>query len=79
MNFRRVAIVLAGITAAGFLAAGSAAATTTGDEAGAVGGKSSSSAAFSYENLGGPYGITRTHGSFEESMGYFGYSGDHDN
>jgi hypothetical protein len=70
MKFRRVAITLAGIVAAAFMTAGPAAAC--GD--GGFGGKGSASAGFSYENIGGPYGITHAHGGFKKSVSYFGGS-----
>jgi hypothetical protein len=77
MILRRAAIVLAGITAAAFMAAGSASAATMGDggqTGGKMAGKSSSAGAFSYENMGGPWGITHAKGAFQHSMGYFGDS-----
>jgi hypothetical protein len=65
---RRVAITLAGITAAAFMAAGPAAACNSGHHAGFA-AKKAAAGSFTYENLGGPYGITRAHGRFAESAG----------
>jgi ABC-type sugar transport system substrate-binding protein len=71
--FRRVAITLAAAAAGALLTAGPVAAAPMDDDSGFA-AKQSARAAFSYENLGGPWGITRAHGRFEESMGYLGRS-----
>ncbi|WP_329181658.1 MULTISPECIES: hypothetical protein [unclassified Streptomyces] len=70
MTFRRIAITLTGIAAAAFLAAGPAAAATS--DSGWFAGKEAARGGFSYENLGGPWGITRAHGGFEESGSLIG-------
>lgn len=72
---RRIAITLATVTAAGFMAAAPAAAGTGGGEVGAgyfeiEGARSDAS----YLNLGGPYGITyakEKKAAFEAEGGYF--------
>jgi ABC-type sugar transport system substrate-binding protein len=68
--FRRVVITLAAAAAGALMAAGPASAATTAD--GGFAAKQSAKGGFSYENLGGPWGITRAHGRFEEASGYLG-------
>lgn len=69
MTFRRIAITLTGIAAAAFLAAGPAAAATS--DSGWFAGKEAARGEL-LENLGGPWGITRAHGGFEESGSLIG-------
>lgn len=64
--FRRVVITLAAVAAGAMMTAGPVSAATMNDDGGFA-AKHSAKAGFSYENLGGPWGITRAHGRFEES------------
>ncbi|WP_225845766.1 hypothetical protein [Streptomyces sp. HPF1205] len=64
--FRRVVITLAAVAAGAMMTAGPVSAATMDDESG-LAVKHAVKAGFSYENLGGPWGITRAHGRYEEA------------
>ncbi|MFE8911094.1 hypothetical protein [Streptomyces globisporus] len=59
---RRIAITLAAVAAAGFVAAAPASANDWDGHAGGHAGIEASWASGEYQNLGGPYGITTVKG-----------------
>ncbi|MEU3465657.1 hypothetical protein ABZ721_37690 [Streptomyces sp. NPDC006733] len=67
MNTRRIAVTLAGVAAATFMAVGPAAAHGHDND-----GADTASGSFSYANRGGPYGITHGHAAVAQSTGHFG-------
>ncbi|MCZ4124602.1 hypothetical protein [Streptomyces sp. H39-S7] len=70
MNTRRIALTLAGIAAATFLASGTASAH--GHDNGDSAGRETASGNFSYANRGGPFGITYAHAGFAHGSSYVG-------
>ena len=71
MKLRHIAVTLTGIAAAAFLAASPAAAHDNYD-AGTFAGTGSAHYDTSYENIGGPWGITRAHSDHHKQVAFAG-------